>query len=128
MTTRLLGVGLALLAALWLEPGRFDPLHGLVLPLVMAVGAWLAAQNLLVVLLAVGGLALSAAELGSNNWVQSIAYPTLTITSALGMAAILWRRWRQRIADTHDARWAERERRASQAVASVEESKDGGNP
>lgn len=112
MITRLIGIGVALLAALWLEPGRFDALHGLVLPLAMAAGAYLASQNLLVVLLAVGGLALSASDTASTNWVVSVGYPLLTALSALGLLAILIKRWRKRIADTHGERWAHRQQQA----------------
>lgn len=109
--TRAIGVGLALLAALLIEPDSRTWIHALVLPLLMALGAYLAAQNLLVVAAIVGALAGSASDLGSNDVFASAAYPVLASACAVTVVWLLAQRLRQRMHDTHEERW--RRRRAA---------------
>lgn len=80
---------------------------GLILPTLFAVGVLLVLRNLVAVSLGAGLLALVRTDLG-GDWISGIAYP-LIATLALGFcAAILLRRFRRRMRDTHAARWRSR--------------------
>jgi hypothetical protein len=86
------------------------------LPLLMAAGAWALTRNLTAV--AFGGTLLAAihSNLQAAEWVDRLAYPLLALLGSLVLAVILIRRFRARIAATHDARWANRAGRADTAV------------
>ena len=80
---------------------------GLILPALFAVGILLVLRNLVAVSLGAGLLALARWDLG-GDWLSGIAYP-LIAALALGLStAILLRRFRQRMRDTHAARWRSR--------------------
>ncbi|MCR9276529.1 MAG: hypothetical protein NXH85_01050 [Pseudomonadaceae bacterium] len=106
--TRAIGVGLALFAALFIEPESRTWLHAAILPLLMALGAYLAAQNLLVVAAIVGALAASASNFGGSDIFVSAVYPALAGLCAIIVVTLLINRLRRRIRDTHEERWRAR--------------------
>lgn len=103
------GAGVLIIAVgLWAYDSSLpDVWAGLILPALFAVGALMVLRNLLAICLGAGLLALVRSDLG-GDWVSAIAYP-LIAALALGLgAAILLRRFRQRMRDTHAARWRSR--------------------
>jgi uncharacterized membrane protein len=85
-----------------------DVVNQLWLPLLLAAGAYLMTLSLMAVAIAVGSLALLHADLATAFWVPATAYPMLVAVSALIIGWILIQRFRQRIKDTHEERWANR--------------------
>ena len=82
---------------------------GLALPALFATGIFLVLRKLVAVSLGAGLLALARTDLG-GDWLSGIAYP-LIAALALGLsAAVLQRRFRQRMRNTHAARWRSRRR------------------
>lgn len=105
---RTAGVVVLVLCLLWYVPGADSTTQRLWLPLLMAAGAWALTRNLTAV--ALGGTLLAAihSDLQAAEWIDRLAYPLLALLGALVLTAILVRRFRARIAATHDARWANR--------------------
>ena len=106
------GIGLILLLAcsFVFDSSSDAPQHSLWIPLVMAVGAMLALQNVLAVALAVTALAGIHSTIGSPDW---IAYPMLALTGACTVTGILVHRFRLRIVATRAAREARRREQRS---------------
>ena len=109
-TMILRGAGLALIltGALTFDEAATVPMHTLWLPLMMAVGAALALQNLLAVALAITALAGIHADPGGSDWVAARAYPALAGAGAVVITVILARRFRHTMANTRAARVAAR--------------------
>jgi hypothetical protein len=82
--------------------------HRVLLPLVMAVGAWALVQNTAAVAMGVTVLAMIHSDLDSTNPIDRIAYPLIAGTGTVTLAVIVWRRFRARIRNTHAARWSSR--------------------
>lgn len=118
---RLLGVAALLLCVIAYEPADGGPWQRLVLPLLMAAAAAFIVQSLLAVVLAgtlLAGIHGNWGQLGSGPWIDSIAFPVLTLACLLTSSIIIWRRFRTRMADTHEARWHQRQaRRSAKQVA-----------
>lgn len=95
------------------QPDAGGPLHRLLIPIGMALGAWLLVQNGVAVALGAGLLAALHSDPGAADWIVARAYPALAVFSFLVLAVLLGRRFRRHIAATHDDRW--RHRRGSQA-------------
>ncbi|MCB1684498.1 MAG: hypothetical protein R3E82_17800 [Pseudomonadales bacterium] len=110
------GVGVLILCLLWYVPGADSTAQRLWLPLLMAAGTWALTRNLAAV--ALGGTMLAAihSDLQATQWIDRLAYPLLALLGALILAVILLRRFRARIAATHDARWANRPGRQDATV------------
>lgn len=105
---RLAGL-LVLLGCLALfEPGAPGLSHRLVYPLAMAAGAWALVQNGVVVALAGTVLAVIHTDLGAPDRISGIVYPALALAGALLLLVTAVRRFRRRIAETHEARWSDR--------------------
>lgn len=102
------GVAVLILCLLWYVPGADSTAQRLWLPLLMAAGALALTRNLTAV--ALGGTLLAAihSDLQATAWIDRLAYPLLALLGALVLAVVLIRRFRARIAATHDARWANR--------------------
>jgi hypothetical protein len=113
--TWLRGVGLVLviIGFLTFDEQSEAPLHTLALPLVMAVGAALALQNILAVTLAITALTGIHADTSAPDWVTSRAYPALAISGGIVIAVILTTRFRRNVTATRDARQAQRDARRS---------------
>ena len=105
---RLLGLVVVLAGLAFYDPEGHSVLQRLLLPLLMAAGAWALVQNLAAVALAVAVLGLINLDLAGGDWIDRIAWPAITLTATVAFLWILFRRFRARIAETHDARWAER--------------------
>lgn len=108
--------GLVLLGVLVVvyHPEQGGALNRVAVPILMAAAAWLLVQNALAVALGAGLLAALHSAPGSGDWVTALAYPALAAACALIVVAVLVRRFRRRIAATHDARWRHRRRRAGE--------------
>jgi hypothetical protein len=105
---RLAGLAVVLACLALYEPGSPSIVHRLVYPLLMAAGTWALVQNVTVVALAGTFLAAVHSDLGADDWVYRFAYPALTATGAMILLGVGVRRFRRRIAETHEARWSER--------------------
>ena len=108
---RLAGVVTILCGLAFVDINSSTVLHRLVLPLIMAAGAWAVIQNLAAVALVVAVLALIRTDLSIDHWIDSIAYPVLAGGAVLVLGVIACRRFNNRIARTHESRWADRESR-----------------
>lgn len=64
--------------------------------------------SVMAVALSCGTLAAIHLDLNSASWVQAQAYPLVVAVSAIIAGRIGLERFRQRIADTHEERWADR--------------------
>ena len=84
------------------------PLHDLWLPLVMAIGAMLALQNILAIALGTTALAGIHTNFHSADWVPAQAYPLLALLGSVTIAVILVQRFRERIIATRAEREARR--------------------
>ncbi len=102
---RLIGLTIVLVCLAVYDPAATSPMQRLVLPLMMAAGAWALVQNLAAVALAVAVLGAVHWDLATGDWIDRVAWPILTVFASLAFLWILLNRFRQRIRDTHEARW-----------------------
>ncbi|MEZ5560676.1 MAG: hypothetical protein R3E86_19285 [Pseudomonadales bacterium] len=111
---RAAGVALMAVCVILYDTDAVDVWNRLVLPVAMAVAAWLMVQNLVAV--AFGALLLAGihSETGSADWIPGRAYPVLAVVAGVILTVELARRFRRRIAETHAARWAGRSGRSRQ--------------
>ncbi len=93
------------------DPGAAGVDQRLILPLLMALGAWALVQNLAAVALAVVVLGIIHLDLGASNWIDRVAWPVLTLAAGLTLMMIGLKRFRRRIEETHESRWADRRNR-----------------
>lgn len=105
---RLIGLATLLVCLAFYDPAAASAAQRLALPLLMALGAWALVQNLAAVTLAVAILGMIHLNLSGGDWIDRIAWPLLTLAASLTFAGILIGRFRQRIRDTHEARWQRR--------------------
>jgi hypothetical protein len=122
---RLAGVVLLALCVVVYEPAADSVLQRLVLPLGMALAAWLMVQNLVAVALGAFLLAAIHGDPGASDPVTGIGYPAVAAAAGLTLLIIFVRRFRARIAATHEARW-QRRRSDSDTAAGERYSGDGG--
>ena len=105
---RIIGLVLIGIALFTLDSNSSSPLHTLLLPLLMAVGAACALRNVLAVALAVLALAGIRADIDHTSWVVGIAYPMLAGIAAIVVIILLARRFRERVHATREERHARR--------------------
>jgi len=110
LPSRLAGLFLLLVAMLAYEPDAGGLLHRILIPVAMAAAAAMMVQSLAAVALGAGLLAAIHSDAGSPDWVTGRAYPALALASATVLVTILGRRFRRRIVETREARWAPRRR------------------
>lgn len=108
LSLRMAGVVVTLAVLFVIDLNVDDVINQLWLPLLLAAGAYLMTLSVMAVAIAVGTLALLHTDLADAFWVPAIAYPMLVAASALIIGWILLQRFRQRIKDTHEERWANR--------------------
>ena len=101
---RFAGVVLTLGTIFMIDLNQINPLHQLWLPLLLAAGAYLMTQSIMAVAIACGTLAFTHINSASPFWVESIAYPGITLVCVLIIATTLIQRFRRRIKATHDER------------------------
>lgn len=87
-----------------------DAVNQLWLPLLLAAGAYLMTLSLMAVAITAATLAFLHMELGAAFWVPALAYPALLAVCSTYIGWVLLQRLRQRIEDTHEERWASRQR------------------
>lgn len=109
LSLRMAGVALILAVLFVLDLNQNDPANQLWLPLLLAAGAFLMTLSAMAVAIAVGTLAISHMDLDSTFWVTASAYPLLVAFSGAFIGWTLLQRFRQRIKDTHEERWANRQ-------------------
>ena len=105
---RLLGLAVVLACFAYYDPEADSVLHRLIMPLLMAAGAWALVQNLAAVALAIAVLGVIHLDLRTGDWIDRIAWPALTLAACITFGWILIGRFRQRIRDTHEERWQRR--------------------
>ncbi len=110
LSLRMAGVVLILAVLFILDLNQNDATNQLWLPLLLAAGAYLMTLSSMAVAIAIGTLAILHADLGSGFWVSASAYPLLVLISGSYIGWVLLQRFRQRIKDTHEERWAHRQR------------------
>lgn len=99
---------LILASSLIFDTASDAPLHSLWLPLMMAIGAMLALQNVLAVALATTALSAIHTNLTSADWVIALAYPLLAALGTVTITVILVQRFRHQVVATRAARTARR--------------------
>ena len=129
LSLRLAGVVVILAVLFVIDLNVDDAVNQLWLPLLLAAGAYLMTLSLMAVAITDGlaaapaPLALAAPhvitaatlaflhmELGATFWVSALAYPALLAVCSAYIGWVLLQRFRQRIKDTHEERWASRQR------------------
>lgn len=105
---RLAGVVVVALLVVLYQPDGHDPWQRLLIPVGLALGCWMLVQNAAAVALGGGLLALIHSDPGGADPISGIAYPALAALAAVIAGAVFVRRFRQRIAATHEARWRQR--------------------
>ena len=107
---RLAGLLLIFLGLALYDPESSAALHRLLLPALLAAGAWALVQNIAVVALATAVLGVIHLDFAASSWVDRYAYPAITAAAVLTLLAIGIQRFRRRILETREARWSERGR------------------
>lgn len=109
------GAGLLLAAGILfvLDLDNAHALQQLWLPLGLAVAAYLMTRSLMAVGLATLALAVVHIDFSSAGWVEAWAYPLIALGSFIVCATVALGRFRRHVADTHEARWAQRKTRRS---------------
>ena len=110
LSLRLAGVVIILAVLFVIDLNIDDAVNQLWLPLLLAAGAYLMTLSLMAVAITAATLAFLHMELSATFWVPAIAYPALLIICGFYIAWVLLHRFRQRIKDTHEERWANRQR------------------
>ncbi|MAT84769.1 MAG: hypothetical protein CMQ43_10455 [Gammaproteobacteria bacterium] len=101
--------GLVLLGVLVVlyQSDQGDLLNRLVIPVAIALSAWLLVQKVLAVALGAGLLAAIHSD-PQGDWIAALAYPLLALACGAVVLYVLVQRFRRRIAETHEARWRHR--------------------
>ena len=110
LSLRLAGVVVISAALFVIDLNVDDAVNQLWLPLLLAAGAYLMTLSLMAVAITVATLAFLHMELGAAFWVPALAYPALLAVCSAYIGWVLLQRFRQRIEDTHEERWASRQR------------------
>ena len=110
LSLRLAGVVVILAVLFVIDLNIDDAVNQLGLPLLLAAGAYLMTLSLMAVAITAATLAFLHMELGATFWVPALAYPALLAVCSVYIGWVLLQRFRQRIKDTHEARWASRQR------------------
>ena len=105
---RSMGLALAAVVLFVLNPQETNVLHGLALPLLLALAALLLTRSPMAVLIAVFALSAIASDLDAANRIPALAYPLLAVASFVGCLVVIWQRLQARARETHDERWSER--------------------
>ena len=110
LSLRLAGVVVILAVLFVIDLNVDDAVNQLWLPLLLAAGAYLITLSLMAVAITAATLAFLHMELGATFWVSALAYPALLAVCSAYIGWVLLQRFRQRIKDTHEERWASRQR------------------
>ena len=110
LSLRLAGVVVISAALFVIDLNVDDAVNQLWLPLLLAAGAYLMTLSLMAVAITAATLAFLHMELGAAFWVPALAYPALLAVCSSYIGWVLLQRFRQRIEDTHEERWASRQR------------------
>lgn len=105
---RLAGLFLIFLGLALYDPESPAAVHRLLLPALLAVGAWALVQNVAAVAIATAVLGVIHLDLEAGSWIDRYAYPAVTAAAVLTLLAIGVQRFRRRIVETREARWSER--------------------
>ena len=110
LSLRLAGVVVISAALFVIDLNVDDAVNQLWLPLLLAAGAYLMTLSLMAVAITAATLAFLHMELGAAFGVPALAYPALLAVCSAYIGWVLLQRFRQRIEDTHEERWASRQR------------------
>lgn len=112
--SRSVGVVIGAVIVFFLDTQSVSALHRLVLPLGLAVAAWLMTRSLMAVAFATFTMAAISTRWSAASWIPSIAYPGIAAIALMICVALIGQRFRERIAATHEQRWAQRRARHRQ--------------
>ena len=110
LSLRLAGVVVISAALFVIDLNVDDAVNQLWLPLLLAAGAYLMTLSLMAVTITAATLTFLHMELGAVFWVPALAYPALLAVCSAYIGWVMLQRFRQRIEDTHEERWASRQR------------------
>ena len=110
LSLRLAGVVVISAALFVIDLNVDDAVNQLWLPLLLAAGAYLMTLSLVAVAITAATLTFLHMELGAVFWVPALAYPALLAVCSAYIGWVMLQRFRQRIEDTHEERWASRQR------------------
>ena len=110
LSLRLAGIVVISAALFVIDLNVNDAVNKLWLPLLLAAGAYLMTLSMMAVAITAATLAFLHMELGATFWVPALAYPALLAVCGAYIGWVLLQRFRQRIEDTHEERWAGRQR------------------
>lgn len=108
LSWRFAGVVLLSVAVLQYDAASGSPVHRLIIPIAMAIAAWLIVRNAVSVLLGAALLSAIHSDLSDLDWITGRAYPALAVISSSALGYIALQRFRSRIASTREARWRHR--------------------
>lgn len=114
--SRAAGVAAAAVIVFFLDTQSVSALHRLILPLGLAVSAWLMTRSLMAVAFATFTMAAISTRWSAASWIPSIAYPGIAAVALTVCLIIITRRFRERIAATHEERWSQRRARQQDAA------------
>lgn len=107
---RFIGIAICSAVLFTMDLAQASVMHALILPLLLALAAYLITQSLMAVALASFTLALANADLAADFWVIRWAYPALAVLGIGTCLSLLVKRFRKRIETTREERWAPRNR------------------
>ena len=110
LSLRLAGIVVISAALFVIDLNVNDAVNKLWLPLLLAAGAYLMTLSMMAVAITAATLAFLHMELGAAFWVPALAYPALLAVCSAYISWVLLQRFHQRIEDTHEERWAGRQR------------------
>ncbi len=108
MIRRAAGLTLVVTFLLLWDADSLSLVDRLALPALLALGAWLALENIAAVALAVAALAAIHSDPGADDPIRGWVYPASACLAAITAAAIFGRRFAAHIRATRDARHAGR--------------------
>ena len=110
LSLRLAGIVVISAALFVIDLNVNDAVNKLWLPLLLAAGAYLMTLSMMAVAITAATLAFLNMELAAAFWVPALYYPALLYVCSAYISWVLLQRFRQRIEDTHEERWAGRQR------------------
>jgi len=106
--SRIVGLALILVFLLGYDPSASGFGNGLLLPLALALGAWMTLRSALALALAAALLAGAHSAPGANDVSSGVVYPVIALAAGFTVLTSLGHRFRRHILATRDARWAQR--------------------
>ena len=105
---RMVGLALILGFLLGYDPGGYGLGNGLLLPLALALGAWMILRSALALALAAALLAGAHSAPGADDVSAGLIYPLVALAAGCTVLASLGHRFHRHMRATRGARWGQR--------------------